>query len=101
MDLGGQLGVELCPGQCWEQIAFISSYPPHLGLEDLASEAPIIRLVNTLIELTRHQDGDRALPREPLSMVEKRLWWLGILEEAGDGWRWFAPTMRALVSEVT
>lgn len=40
------------------------------------------------------------LPREPLSQVEKRLWWLGVLEESPAGWRWFAPTMRRLAEDI-
>ena len=40
------------------------------------------------------------LPREPLSQVEKRLWWLGLLEESSGGWCWFAPVMRKLAEDM-
>ena len=45
MDLGWTLGIELCPGQCWEPIAFISHSYPWLELESLAGTPQEVWLV--------------------------------------------------------
>lgn len=57
----------------------------------------IQRVLRSFVEVT-----SGSLPREPLSIVEKQMWWLGLVEEAEDGgWKWFAPVMRSLVGEAT
>lgn len=48
VDLGYTLGVELCPDDCWEPIAFISNYYLGLELENLAGTAQEVWLVGII-----------------------------------------------------